>query len=122
MFIGAYLCTGLIFLAGGAFVLSRWGSRARASNDAVVGWRRYLVLSFASMLTALVLFIALSLALDILTIGQSGSWNYPQDYMAAGPVAWVAMLLPIIGILAPLLIVLAARTTRAEGNEGVHVP
>lgn len=117
MFIGAYLCTGVICLALGAWLLVGMGSQTADSHDPTLAWRRYFLLSITAMSSALVLFIVLSSALGIFGVGRAGSWSYPQDYLTAGPIAWLAMLLPAIGILAPIWIGVLVRTRPLETDE-----
>lgn len=117
MFVGAYLCTGAVLLVLGAAVLA-WRARSRRPpGGAGSPWSGYLLKSGAFLLAALVLFIALSSALGIMPVGRAGSWSYPQDYLAGGPLAWLVMLLPPLGLCAPVALALLS-TTRSTGRDG----
>lgn len=103
MFIGSYLCIGAVFLAIGYVVVSRWKG---ITTDGSFVVRRYLFLAIIVQLTSLVLFFISSLASGLMELGGAGSWNYPQDYLKDGPIAWLIMLLPLLGILSPLILAL----------------
>lgn len=109
MFIGAYLCVsafvfGLGLLALLAFV--KGATMARTLRQQLIA---YSAVSLTLIGLGLAAFIGFSAMAGLMRFRGAGSWSYPGDYLAAGPVGWIVMLLPLIGILSPLLIVAMIR-------------
>jgi hypothetical protein len=100
MFTGAYLfASGAIFLIGLA-VLAYSNSRGSGGG----GKRKYAFTSLILVGFILVLFISLSILAGLMSFGGPQDWSYPKDYLSYGTVGWILMLLPLLGILAPLLV------------------
>ncbi|MCI0393731.1 MAG: hypothetical protein L0332_07350 [Chloroflexi bacterium] len=110
MFIGVYLCmSGLVYWLGVAALASTRRHFAL-----------YSLLSFVLVLGAMAAFIGLSAVTDLMPVGGAGSWSYPGDYLVHGPVGWAIMLLPLVGLVAPLLAGLWLE--RRNRENGLHQP
>jgi hypothetical protein len=104
MFIGAYACAGgIIFLAGlvGLAFIGRTGSVARTRREQVF---EYTLFSLPIMGFILLVFVSLSISTRLMSFGEVQDWSYPEDYLAFGPVGWLLMFLPVLGVLSPLLV------------------
>lgn len=104
MFFGAYLgVTSLLFLVGlGVLVLA-------VNSRTTMGTRRqrlvaYTVMSVVSSLACLLVFVGLSAAAGLMSFGEMTNWNYPGDYLAAGPLGWALLLVSLLGVVSPLLV------------------
>jgi len=112
MFIGVYLCgSGLVFLI--AFL----ALSAAADVDDTVGRLRQHFTKFGltaagSSLLGLILFIGLSVATGLLTLGQSGDYSIPGDYIELGVRGWLILLIGALGILSPALTAVWMRNNR----------
>jgi hypothetical protein len=109
MFIGAYLC-----VSGFIFVLSLLVLFALFPNSSTVpGLRKqvftFAVLSFAVIGVSLTAFISLSALVGLMNFREAGSWSYPNDYLAYGPIGWIIMILLPLGILSPIVILIWLR-------------
>jgi hypothetical protein len=116
VFIGAYFCvTGLLFVLG-LLVLAALPGQSAARQPAK-RTLAYAGLSFSVALLGLIAFIGLSYLTGLMSRGQ-GVWSYPNDYLAYRPVGWVIMLIPLIGVLSPLVVLLWLRSrSGADGGQ-----
>jgi hypothetical protein len=106
MFIGAYLCvSGLVFLTGLLVLaaLADWSIPAHRLGRRVF---TYTALSLSASLLGLTTFIVFSILAGLMPFRGAGSWSYPADYFSAGPVGWVIFIMPLLGLVAPLGVLL----------------
>jgi hypothetical protein len=101
MFIGAYTCaSGIIFLVGLALLAYRNSPARNLRKQALY----YFSLSLPIVGILLLAFVALSIWYGLIGFGSVQDWSYPKDYLTYGLAGWTLMLLPILGILSPLLV------------------
>jgi hypothetical protein len=117
MFLLAYLCSaGLILLL--ALVVLAVALPAAERRLA----RSYGLPVLASLVTVVIagaLFVVLSIWSGLFTLGTVGSWNFPGDYLAAGPIGWLVILVAFAGMLSPAIIgylIWRASRTRDQTN------
>ncbi len=110
MFIGVYACASLS-VAGLALAAmlsafpddARWGSVRRR-----VRWFAFWSAVFPAI--GLVIFLILSGVAGLLRLGQPQSFRLPNDYLGAGPLGWVTLVVFVLGVVSPALAAfLAAR-------------
>jgi hypothetical protein len=92
MFIGVYLCLGSLVGWLGLALFSRSGRHVLAFS----------ILSIVGLSLMMALFLAASAWAGLTTFGVPGDWNYPADYLQAGPLGWLIALIPLLGLLLPL--------------------
>lgn len=64
---------------------------------------RYTTMAVVYSLVLVGLFYSLSWASGLIQFGIAQDWSYPQDFLSRGAAGVLIMLLPIIGVLSPLL-------------------
>jgi hypothetical protein len=69
----------------------------------------YIGLSLLAIIALLVTFELGSQYLNIITISEPAAFNFPGDYLDSGIIGWFVLLLPLIGILSPILISILLR-------------
>ena len=120
MFFGAYLgATGLLFLIGLAVLVSvADGAATTAPTRRRI--RAYAILTWAISFVCLLGFVGLSLAAGLMAFGATTHWSYPGDYLTAGPLGWVSVGLSLLGVTAPLWILLWMRRGRPARPHTAH--
>jgi len=118
MFFGAYFCAGsFTFVLGLVALATLFDGQAT-----MVSFRgralRYIGLSVAISVLCLVAFVGLSYMTGLMRFGKATHWSYPGDYLAGGPLGWVLMIIPLLGVVAPL--VLALLSKRQEPATGMR--
>lgn len=106
MFFGAYFCAGgFTFVLGLVALATLFDSQATMASfrGRVL---RYIGLSFAISVLCLVAFVGLSYATGFMRFGEATHWSYPGDYLAGGPLGWILMIIPLLGVVAPPVLVL----------------
>lgn len=106
MLFGAYFCAGSFTFVLGLIVLATLfdGQATRVSFRGRV--LRYVGLSVAISVLCLVAFVGLSYVTRLMRFGETTNWSYPGDYLASGPLGWVLMIIPLLGVVAPLVLAL----------------
>ena len=94
MILGVYCFLGMLFVVAGLLLFPA------ARKERV----RFVLLASLIILVGLVIFEALSIALGITNFGVPLHSSYPQDYLGHGPLGWLAMLLPLLAALTPLIL------------------
>ncbi len=109
MFFGAYFCAGSFAFVLGLIVLATLFD----GQATMVSFRgrvlRYIGLSVAISVLCLVAFVGLSYATGLMRFGEAMHWSYPGDYLAGGPLGWILMIIPLLGIIAPLVLALSIK-------------
>jgi hypothetical protein len=94
MYIGVYLCLSGLFLIICLLILPR----VRRRLGLFIG------LSLLTIISPFVLFELLSIYLNIVPAGENVNFNYPADYVDKGIIGWFVTILPLLGILSPIMI------------------
>jgi hypothetical protein len=63
----------------------------------------YSLVAASAALGFLILFVILSTGMGIMRFGEPQSYRYPDDYLAGGPLGWVTLLIPVFGLLTPII-------------------
>lgn len=77
----------------------------------------YIGLSLFFIIAMLITFELGSQYLNILRIGEPATFNYPGDYLDSGIFGWFILILPLIGILFPILIAIFLRTEKTPPTD-----
>ncbi len=93
-----------VFLVGITLTygLARWYWRWNLGKNWKEG--RLLRITAVSVTSGLLMFVALSAGIDVMRFGQPTTYRLPQDYLAAGFLGWLAMVIGAATLLSPLLI------------------
>lgn len=113
MFIGVYLLISALVIGLGIWLLVMLADsrlplyQSRRDTRAFFGRSVLLVGLF------LLLFVGLSALTGLMRFGQATSWSYPHDYVAFGPLGWLIAVLPLCGVVSPLVVLWHIRRHRS---------
>lgn len=94
MYIGVYLCLSGLFILICLLILPR----LRKRRALFIGF------SLLTIISPFVLFELMSIYLNITPAGGNANFNYPADYVDKGILGWFVIVLPLLGILSPIMI------------------
>jgi len=94
MFIGVYICLGVIFIIISLFIFP-------AIRDKPA---KLILLSITFMILGLALLELASGYLGFVQLGSPAYSNIPGDFLGKGLLGWIILILPILAVISPLLI------------------